>query len=266
MGFAAGRFYPANREELISLLEELFKGLKEEYDLKAGIVPHAGYIFSGFTANIAYKTLNSSDKKRVIVVGPSRLGGLADVSLIDIETPLGIATTNKELVMKLIELGFSNAEEAFTYEHSVEVQVPFLQYKLGNNFMIVPSIMKNYYDFAKEIGKLLAETLSDKDVLVISSDFTHYGPFYDYVPFEDGRKVKELDMKLIERILNLDSYGFYKLIKETGATVCGWGPIVSVIEFAKERELEPILLDYYTSGDVTRDYSNVVGYASILFQ
>ncbi len=266
MGFAAGRFYPADPEELVAMLRELFDGLEEKYNPGAGIVPHAGYVYSGKAA--AKFWVNAKPNKTYIIIGTNHtgLGGLGDVSLMDIETPLGIARNDKETAMKMIELGFSNTEEAFIYEHSVEVQVPFLQYKLGDNFKIVPSVMRNYYEFAKEMGRALAEALDEDKVLVASSDFTHYGPFYDYVPFEDGRKVKELDMMLIERILNLDSYGFYKLIEETGATVCGWGPIVTVIEFAKERGYKPILLDYYTSGDVTGDYSNVVGYASILFE
>ena len=265
MGYAAGRFYPADREELLNMLNELFSGLEEKYDPRAGIVPHAGYIFSGRAA--AKFWVNAKPNRNYIIIGTNHtgLGGLGDVSLMDIETPLGIARNNKELALKLIELGFSNTEEAFIYEHSVEVQIPFLQYKLGNKFKVVPGVMKNYYEFARDVGKAMAEELDESVVLVASSDFTHYGPFYDYVPFEDGRKVKELDILLINKILELDSKGFYNLIRETGATVCGWGPIVSVIEFAKARGYKPILLDYYTSGDVTGDYSNVVGYASIIF-
>ncbi|AAR39196.1 NEQ347 [Nanoarchaeum equitans Kin4-M] len=265
MGFAAGKFYPSNREQLIALLNELFKGLKKEYSLKAGIVPHAGYIYSGKA--MAEFWINSDRNKTYAIIGTNHtgLGSLANVSLMPIETPLGIAKIDEEAAMIFMKNGFDYDDRPFLYEHSVENQIPFLQYLHGDNFLIVPSVMFNVYRFAKEVGKQLALELPERVRLVASSDFTHYGDIYGYKPFSDGRKVKELDMKLISYILKLDSLGFYKEIVRTGATVCGWGPIVSVIEFAKERGLEPILLDYYTSGDVTGDYSLVVGYASIIF-
>jgi hypothetical protein len=146
------------------------------------------------------------------------------------------------------------------------MEIPFLQVVLGD-FMLVPLVVgemsqKSYVEAAAALKKYLDEST----VVVASSDFTHYGGRFGYVPFRDNIKenIKKLDQGAIDRIIAGDFDGYLKYLKETGVTICGAGPIGIFMKLVPPSS-RGTLLNYYTSGDLLNDYNNSVSYASIIF-
>jgi hypothetical protein len=287
----AGQFYSADKTELDEEIKKSFKHylgprmpkvpLKER-KIYGCIVPHAGYIYSGACASHAYKELAELNKKSFpdtfIILGPDHSGyGKAFFSLTfdDFETPLGIIKNDTELGAKILQetshLGLQEDKQAHKYEHSLEVQIPFLQFVakiVKKEFKIVPIIISTLeYDKLIALGSKLGELCKDKNVYIIaSSDFTHYGYNYGFLPFpasEAKTRLKELDRKAINYILKLDSKAFYEEAIKT--TICGSGAIVTAIEACKKMgSKKASLLKYYTSAEISKDYSSAVGYASII--
>jgi AmmeMemoRadiSam system protein B len=161
---------------------------------------------------------------------------------------------DEELAEKIVsESAFAMTDtEAHHYEHSVEVQTPFLQYIYGE-FSFVPITMMYQ---APDAAKDLASVLPENTLFIASSDFSHY------VPAEVG---KAKDMEAIEYILRLDSEGFWEYIRENDVSACGPGPIMTAIEYARRLGARAELLAFGNSGDVTGDYGSVVDYAAIVF-
>ena len=259
MPAVAGLFYPSSPGELRSIVLELLSSVPEypRRDYVAAIVPHAGYVYSGSVAAHAYRALSTVQPEGVVVVGPNHTGLGAAVSVWpdgEWVTPLGPVEIDAALAEEVIERSaFAVADyEAHIREHSIEVQLPFLQCIYGD-FDFVPIVMGyQEYDAAKDI----ASSIPAGNLLIASSDFSHY------VPAEVGR---ELDMKAIEYILNLDAKGFYSFVVNNGVSICGAGPIMAAIEFARLLGAEAELLAFGNSGDTTGDYSSVVDYAAIVF-
>lgn len=269
---AAGRFYLKGKESLNKSIEELFsdkRGPKKVGNKKAKaiIAPHAGYKFSGACAAWSYEVIRETDVKNFIILGTnhSGIGPKLALSDEDFMTPLGKVEVNKEIVEKVKRN--SNAEvsrSAHSREHSIEVQLPFLQC-LFEDFKIVPLLMSNVTPGSLEnLAKLFLEV--EDSLLIASSDFTHYGPRYGFVPFKDNvrEQQEELDEKAIEKILELDPESFYEFAKSE-TTICGYLPITLLIYYAGLERMRGKLLKYYTSGDVIGDHRNSVGYASIAF-
>ena len=271
----AGLFYERGREELLSQLEEAFRkgpGARPQPQSFTGrvlgaVVPHAGYVYSGYVAAYAYTEMASSGApETVIIVGPNHhaIGMPVAVSEADAcETPLGAVEVDKEVAKRIVEWSQVVAfdETAHAYEHSLEVQLPFLQYVFGEGFKVVPiSMYLQNLEVSRRLGHAIARVIGElgvKAYVVASSDFTHY---------EEARRAAEKDRAAIEAILRLDDRGLYDVIIERDVTACGYGAIMTLI--AAARDLAPVearLLKYANSGDVTGDYSSVVGYASICF-
>ncbi len=267
--FVKGQFYEAERDDLIEQIKECFLhgpgeilGKKEVKKLYGLIAPHAGYVFSGQCQAHAYKKVVNSDEKVFVIIGVNHRGSGNFISIEDWQTPLGKVEVDKDYVRKILDkcdfIKLSNEEHR--YEHSIEVQLPFLQY-VKKDFKIVPIILSEYSIY-KDLAKVL-----DKGLVIASSDFTHYGFSYSYVPFSSNIKenMYKLDRKAIDYILKLDSEGFLKFVKDNDATICGYAAILTVIEVAKLRGAKKgELLKYYTSGDIT-NYDTAVGYAGIVF-
>lgn len=271
----AGLFYEFDRERLLKQLSEAFErgpGVKPKANSYTGkvlgvVVPHAGYVYSGYVAAYGYAELaRSGTPDVVILIGPNHHGVGLPVAVSGVgawETPLGAVEVDKEVSKRLVEWSGVAAydEVAHKYEHSLEVQLPFLQYIFGGGFRIVPVTM--YLQdpgVSRKLGHAIARLYKElglKAYVVASSDFTHY---------EEARVAAEKDEAAIDAVLNLDEGGFYDVIIERSVTVCGYGAIMALI--ATARDLAPVtakLLKYANSGDVTGDYSSVVGYASIAF-
>lgn len=291
----AGMFYPQTKQELINEIELCFSsdlgpGIAElnrseklqEFEKSkviALISPHAGYVFSGpCAAHGFYEVYHSSNKELtenqrcVVILGVNHTGlGSSGISLLDFETPLGVVKNNRWLSQELNKLSKVPLDEApHIYEHSIEVQLPFLQYIFENRFTLIPIIVDADADF-NAIGNALFQIKNKcKEFIVIaSSDFTHYGFDYHYIPFGENatEKVKEDDLETIKVILKKDSMKFLERANER--TICGRYTITSLLEYVnnveKEGKVKGELLKYYLSNDIYPSQS-FVGYASIVFK
>lgn len=282
----AGMFYEDSFDKLNKQIQDCFKSNLGPGDLPVrrggknifGVIsPHASYEYSGPCKAWSYKEIAENKfPSTFVILGPDHNGYGTYLSLMkegEWHTPLGAVKINKSLALELLEKCDFLKENALAnkFEYCIEVQVPFLQFANQDrikDIQILPIIMNNYdYDMCKKLGDML--TKIDKDIVVIaSSDFTHYGPGYGYMPFSDNKKenMKKLDMDAINFINKLDSKGFFEYVEENKATICGYGAIAALIEAAKSLGAkEGELLQYYTSGDIEEDYSNAVGYASVAF-
>ncbi|MEA3514187.1 MAG: AmmeMemoRadiSam system protein B [Nanoarchaeota archaeon] len=279
----AGQFYPASKEDLNKQIKDSFlhgvgpgkiPGDKRKGRIKAIIAPHAGYMFSGPAAAWAYKEIAESELADLyIVVSPNHTGfGKSSICAEDYETPLGVVKTDKEMCKRIAE-ETQLVEDSVSHmnEHSVEVQIPFLQFACRDRIdllRIVPIVLSGDIDCAK-LGKDLKKAIekSGKNVVIIvSSDMTHFGWNYGYMPFEEDIKknLYKMDRETIKFIEKSDSQGFEKRLDEIKGTVCGRIPIVMLLNTVKADKIE--LLKYYTSADIIGDYTNAVGYAALVFK
>ena len=280
----AGLFYPKTVGALNKLLEECFSGklgpgalpTKPKPDalpIKAVISPHAGYVYSGMAAAWAYKALAEAQIPDLLVlIGPNHRTNESGISMETFETPLGFVRTDQDFANALAKKGTIKINENIhAHEHSLEVQIPFLQFAFGDRaekIKILALLISDDLDLEKT-AKDLKQTISElkrKATFIVSSDFTHYGPSYGCLPFSDNIKenLSKLDKGAIDFIIKGDALGFERYIHETRASVCGYLPIIlllKTITFSKAS-----LEQYYTSGDIVGDYSNSVSYASIIFK
>ena len=247
---AAGKFYPEGKEVLEDLIRNYLS--KAEYvnfgKLRGLVVPHAGYIFSGIVAAKGFKQI-PKDIKTVIVIGPSHhfyFKGASLPSYTHFKTPLGEVKISKKVDSLRKNKIFVNVSDKL--EHSIEVEIPFLQVLLGNDFELIP-IMTGNVDPEKLADVLLP--LIDKETLVIaSSDLSHY------YPYEIAYKI---DKNCLEAIPSLN------FSKMRYCEACGKIPILTLMHLAKKLGWYGYLLDYRTSGDTAGNKQSVVGYASIGF-
>jgi len=270
----AGQFYPQDPAELKSLIDSYLKDITEVDlggKLIAGIVPHAGYVYSGHVAAHFYKQLGKSSPKTIVLVGPSHRSGFRGISVYPeglYKTPLGDVSINTKLASSILALGdpYTFHEAAHKSEHSIEVQIPFLQ-RVLDDFTIVPILVGNGYN----LETILAETLhkiikSEHTIVLASSDMTHY-PEYS--------AAREIDLKACEIIKNMDTDALRKFDKNTmesrihnlKCTFCGLRPVLTIMEFCKLRKSESArILKYANSGDVRFGKKDqVVGYCSVAF-
>ena len=272
----AGAFYEGTAESLRRQIRNCFlhelgpRKLPEvaKSDLRniIGLVcPHAGYAFSGPVAAHAYYKLALDGKPDVVVIlGPNHTGygsPLAVMSEGFWRTPLGDVEIDTEIANKIVrESRIVDVDEsAHRFEHSIEVQLPFLQYLYGSQFKIVPiCFLMQDLDSVKEVGRAVSSVLMGKNAVVIaSSDMTHYEP---------QERALENDMMAIRTIESMNEDRFYSTVEKRGISACGYGPIAGLITAAKTMGAkEAKLLCYKTSGDVIGDYSSVVGYAAMYF-
>lgn len=272
----AGKFYPATKTELIKEIKESFTtkfGPGKVPELKNDkiigiIVPHAGYAYSGPCAAHGFAEL-PRDAKTFVILATNHTGMGEPVALCssdEWETPLGNVKVDQaanDLIIKSCPFAKKDVY-AQKYEHSAEVQLPFLQF-LFKDFKIIPIVIAHNVSDS-EISKL-AQCLPDVPVIA-SSDFTHYGYAYDFHPFSGDReqvrqKMYDLDYSAISAIKKLDYATFTSVANKT--TICGTSPIRVLIKLAQQKKAKKVeLLQYYTSGDLLGDYSNAVGYAAMV--
>ncbi len=255
----AGSFYPSNPESLLAMLSEFTEKDAKDEDVVAIVSPHAGYIYSGRTAGRVHSLL--PDVETYVILGPNHtgLGMPVAVSQDEWKTPLGVVKPDLDFINAMPKTTVFPDEMAFAEEHSLEVQIPFLQY-LHKDFKIVAICMGlQDEETAKEVADEIIEAAKKtkrRFAVVASSDMHHY------LPDEECRR---LDAKVIEAIKSMDVRRFYKTIYELQASVCGYGPIAVAMNIANYFEAKAELIHYSTSGDVA-DKSFVVGYAGIAFR
>jgi len=258
----AGQFYPASPSELRAIIKSFVDEKAVKGEAIGLISPHAGYIYSGPVAGAVISRIKFKDT--FIIMGPNHSGRGKPLSIMTEgvwETPLGEVDIDSELAKQILATSSYLEEDhlAHQYEHSLEVQLPFLQY-FKPDIKIVPIIF-GYGSGAvyKEIGKEIAKAIKslNRDVVIIaSSDMTHYEP---------QESAQRKDNQAIEAIVNLDEDELLKRVDELNISMCGYAPAVSLISVAKELGAKRAeLIRYQTSGDTTGDYSSVVGYAGII--
>ncbi len=253
----AGTFYPGEKKALERALQNLFKppAEKPEGNIVGLVCPHAGYIYSGRTAARAYSLLQGSTRRSVVVIGPNHTGLGAPVSVYpegEWETPLGRVPVDSEKAERLGSL-FWKDELAHLHEHSVEVQIPFLQHTLKEFRLVAVCMMDQRIGTARRLGQALHEILDpEKDLVVASTDFSHYVP---------QNVAEENDRMAIKAIEEGDQEGLYSLVRR-GLSMCGYGPVCALMEYVRLLKGRIRNIEYSTSAETNGDYYNVVGYAS----
>ena len=283
----AGSWYPAEEHSLNKMLSnylhegssQLANRAKDEHvgkNVLAIIAPHAGYQYSGQTAAFAYSTLLDSKYKRVFLLGPSHhvaFTGAVLPSQSIFETPIGKIEIDKVTVNKLLQLpGFQQMDQVFDIEHSLELQLPWI-YKTLPKVKLIPMVIGNVdRDTIAEIATSLKKELGPGDLVIISSDFTHYGPRFDYQPFSDEttetglkNRIAELDKEAFNYLKQLDHDELLDFYQRSHDTICGIYPCAILLSILPS-DAQTKLLNYRTSADITKDdQSNSVSYMAIAF-
>ncbi len=255
MGFA-GSFYPDSAEDILNMYD-YFNSILQKHNVvvdikaKAIISPHAGYIYSGFSANMAYLALKNFNPKRVIVIGVSHrvaFNGINGSKFSGYVTPFGIIDCDVEYLEELKKIFEIQDLQSVNLEHSSETQFPFIKYYLPNA-KIVELVYSN--ENPKELAKIISYILKDSDnSIVISTDLSH---------FYSQKVANRVDAICIDAI----SKNSVDSLKECEA--CGKIGVSAMMEVAKKLNLKPTVLDYRTSADASGDYDRVVGYVSVAY-
>lgn len=266
----AGQWYCDDTQELMGELERYLSNVDQTpfKNVSALILPHAGYQYSGQVAAYGIKQLVGRQYKRVIVLGPTHRVHMIDTVSIpnvdSIETPLGALPVDTECIDALKQHSMiQSIPQVHEYEHSVQIELPMLQYVL-DDFKLVPIVVGHLSEESiQSIATVLMEYIDDETLLVISSDFTHYGAAFGYLPFDDDveENLRSLDLGAFRYIKNKDYRGFLDYIDTTGATICGRYPI-SIMLAMLSPSSEVHLLKYSTSGNLSGDWSHCVSYIS----
>jgi len=270
----AGRWYPGDRDTLAAQVRELLSaGGPPLAGVVAVIVPHAAYQYSGPTAGRGLAAAGSR-YDRFVVLAPShfaRFRGAAVLPMRGYRTPLGVMTIDAEAAAALERCPLVRPNPAvFLREHSVEIELPLLQ-ALAPGATLVPVLVGALEPGdAERLAAAVAELAGERTLVVVSSDLTHYGRRFDYLPVPSldaatvAAGVRALDDGALDRILARDADGFVRFVDETGATICGRDPIQILL-----RALPPGTrserIAYTTSLDVTGDYEHTVSYAAVAF-
>jgi AmmeMemoRadiSam system protein B len=250
-------FYPADPVQLTGMLDGFFSQTQDHEDAKGIVSPHAGYIYSGQTAAHAFSAVKPGFSGTFILIGPSHRGFPTCQSAVAWDTPLGPVLNDTDLG-SLIDLPVDERAMAFGNENSLEVQVPFIRYRFPTA-KIVPVMMGHQtLDEIRRIAERLSSALDRYQgtvKIVASSDFSHYVP---------AEKAQKDDLFAIEALKDLNVVEFHSRIQRGRITACGYGPVGSMIETLKFHGITRCsLITYTTSGDMSGDYEQVVGYAAL---
>lgn len=258
----SGQFYPRSKNDLNSEISKSFADVPSiKRDVFGAVVPHAGYIYSGNTAAYVYSTLPKADT--FVMLGPNHTGygSPVSVSCESWSTPLGEVSPDREFIKALPKRIIDIDETAHRYEHSIEVQLPFLQHRFEGFSIVAICMGMQDEETALDVGTEVVEAarkVNKKIVIIASSDFTHYRP---------DKVARENDAYYINSILNMDVLDFYRRLHERNASVCGFGAIAAMLTATKALGAKKAtLLKYSTSGDTTGDLAAVVGYAGIIVE
>lgn len=257
----AGSFYPAHANEIVAMIEHFntilssHPGVMHRFDLLKGnavIVPHAGWIYSGFTANIAFRILRNTHPKTIVVIGPSHRVGFEGASISDMEsyqTPLGNLEIDRNLMQDMMKrLDIAYYPDAH-HEHSTEVQMPFIKHYFPD-----VKVIEIVYAYAQpsQIEPVIAYCLNQGDVaVVISTDLSHY---------YSQEQANQIDEICLDAIRNENTAELHQ-----GCEACGMIGVEAILNVAKKKGLKSTILDYRTSADTSGDTARVVGYTSALF-
>ncbi len=265
----AGQWFPASASGLRDDLSERLRGITpiRKQNICAAVVPHAGYRFSGAVAGGVYMRIDPKPLKRIVVMGPSHYASMPNQLSIPeathFRTPLGELSVDTAFADQLRKLPFVISEpRAHEREHSDQIQLPLIQHCLSTQIPVV-CIVCGQFDSKHlvEAAAAVRALLDEGTLFVASSDFTHYGASYGYVPFTQNveKNIETLDMGVFELFARKDFQGFLKYLDETGATVCGRDPLAFLLAMMPEDAIVH-KTGYDTSGKMLHDRSNSVSY------
>ncbi len=284
--FHLGGWYPTKKELLVKKMQELDEAAQSRYGadltgVKALIVPHAGYRYSGSVAASAFRLLDPQKVKRIILLAPCHkivfqgvavLDGISDYFVPNGSVALDTKSIHKMISKKLVKRASTlKPHNPFDVEHSLEVELPFIKHYVPQAH-IIPLLIGGGItpDDARAFAKGLSAFIDDHTVVVASSDFTHYGKSFEYVPFTTHVKerIRALDNEVMQPLFVPSVDRFFSTIKKTEATVCGRLPLMillALLEKGTWKDLYPSLLAYATSSDHAKEIVNSVSYAAIAY-
>lgn len=262
----SGQFYSSSAQGLKGDIEKLIDKGTQPTEAIACILPHAGYSCSG---RVAGKTISRlTIKENAILLGPNHTGLGAPFSIMTDghwQTPLGETDINSGLAKSILnKTGYLTADAgAHLHEHSIEVELPFLQYYKPKIKIVPIAVTQAQISIYKEIGQGIASALKesnleDSTLIIASSDMTHYEP---------QEQAERKDKQAIQAILELNEHKLLDKIAKLNISMCGYAPVVIMLIAAKALGAKSAeLISYQTSGDATGDYNAVVGYAGIIIR
>ena len=266
----AGQFYRGSPSALRDQVERFMETEAKKVKALGIVAPHAGLVYSGSVAGAVYSRIELPGT--FVLIGPNHTGLGAPVSLMangSWQTPLGTVRINEELAAAVLSKSRRIHDDTMAHlqEHSLEVQLPFIQY-LKKEFTIVPiQMMDTRLETCVELGNAIAQAIAECEVrsaeykaggtlIVASSDMSHY---------VSAETAKKKDHAAIKRILELDAPGLYNTVRDENISMCGYGPAVAMLTACKILgATKAELVKYTNSGDVSGDYDQVVGYAGIV--
>lgn len=276
---AQGQFYPRSSGDIESMLNKFCRRAEvNERKLLGGVVPHAGYIYCGETQAHVYESL-LEDLSTFVILGPNHSGMGSSEAIMTSgmwKTPLGNCRIDSNLAQAILD----NSEflekdyNAHNQEHSIEVQLPWLQHKYDSINFVPIAMNEHSIEKGKDIGnaiKKAKEEVKGSFVVLASSDFTHFGRSYGYTPVSGGigKKldyVEKVDREATGAIEKLSPETFMDVIEKYDTTICGAGPIASLLYYAQDLAGGGELLDYSTSYDVSDNENAIVGYCGIVIE
>lgn len=263
----SGRFYPSDKKKLALEIEQYIatgKSKDKKRTVRGCVVPHAGYMYSGHVAGAVYAAIEIPD--RCILLGPRHFPGGESMAIISEgswHTPLGDAQIDSRLATELKGACPLLREDQVAHqrEHSLEVQIPFLQH-LAPNLRFVPIVLATHrYQDLETLGHAVTRVIAaqeDEVLLIASTDMNHY---------ESDAITRAKDQKAIDRILELDPRGLYDTVNSEDITMCGCAATVAMLVAMRDvGATQAQLILYATSGDITGDRDEVVGYAGLIVQ
>jgi AmmeMemoRadiSam system protein B/AmmeMemoRadiSam system protein A len=269
----AGRWYPADPPTLNEMLDLQFSAAEQAPmdEVCALILPHAGYQYSGPIAAYGLKAVSERRPARIVLLGPSHrvpMRGYASLpGATHYRTPLGESELDTAFIELLLQHGmFRRVAQVEEVEHSVQILVPQIQHALGAVPLVPIVVGQLTLNESRAMAGILRDLLDDDTLVIVSSDFTHYGPNYGYLPFRDDipENLERLDMAAWKAIKSKEPGAFEAWVEAHDATICGTCPILVLLSMLPE-DAGPHLLQYGTSGEITNDYENSVSYLSIAF-
>jgi hypothetical protein len=246
----------------------------EKAELVGAVSPHAGYIYCGLTQAHVYRSIIG--RPTVVIIGPNHTGLGAPVSIMtagEWKTPLGACVIDSELARAIMDNAKITEDfHAHSQEHSIEVQLPWLQHVIGQVRFVPISITTGDFETYARIGRGIADAIGEKNVIIIaSSDFTHYGASYGYTPVTGSPTkvlgyIRDVDHEAAKRIVELEVEKFLQVIERHHTTICGAPAIATMLLAIKDRSKQGSLLHYSTSYEVSKDPWAIVGYCGIVFE
>jgi AmmeMemoRadiSam system protein B len=277
----AGQFYPGTKSALTGMIEKFFKdnfgevpGVQRGTGHTGALCPHAGYVYSGPTAAHSFHEIARRYPDTFIIVGPNHTGRGSPLAIMtqgSWETPLGISEIDSESAHSIHEKSgmLDDDESAFRYEHSLEVQLPFIQY-LGNSCIVPICMSIQDEETSRDMGRAIAEVIRESKksfCILASSDLTHFGANYGFVPTRQDALawIRKTDTSILNAAEGLDTHALFEVGKKT--TACGVGCIGTMVEAEKALGAKRgRILAYTTSADVSGSTDLVVGYGSLIVE